>query len=247
MDPKAKVALVTGGARRVGKAITLALAQAGANVVINYNASSKEANETCAEARTFGVDAIAFQCDVANRDDVLTMVHAAVERFGAIDILVNNASIFELTPLPMNDLTQWHRVTNTVIDGPFYLANAIAPLMIQRGAGVIVNIIDLFAWEPRKNYAAHSIGKAAMDQMTRQLAMDFAPQVRVNAVAPGPVLPSPEFTPERIAQTAARTLLNRWGTPQDVADAVLFLIRAEYITAQTIVVDGGEQHGRYKG
>lgn len=246
MNPQGKTALITGGARRVGKAITLALAQAGAKVVVNYNASSADADSTIAEARAFGVDALAFQADVTNLAQVRAMVNAAIERFGAIDILVNNAATFEKTVLPTDDVSTWHRVTDILIHGSFNTANTVAPGMIARGQGIIINITDLFAWEPRRGYAAHSVGKAAMLALTRQLAIDFAPNVRVNAVAPGPVLPPPEFSTERMAQTASRTLLNRWGTPRDVADAVLFLVRADYITGEVIVVDGGERLGRHK-
>lgn len=246
MNPQGKTALITGGARRVGKAITLGLAQAGANVVINYNASADEAKATLDEARAFGVDCLALQGNVADFAQVRTMVNATIERFGAIDILVNNASVFEKTPVPTEDIGAWHRVTDVLIHGPFYTANAVAPGMIARGQGVIVNITDLFAWEPRRNFAAHDIGKAALLALTRQLAIDLAPSVRVNAVAPGPVLAAPDYSPERKAQTASRTLLNRWGTPSDVAEAVLFLVRAEYITAEVIVVDGGERFGRHK-
>lgn len=246
MDPQNKVALITGGARRVGKAITLAFAQAGANVVINYNTSREEAVQTLTEARAFGVDGLALRADIGNLADVRAMVSAATEKFGAVDILVNSAAPFEQTPLPTKDLSSWHRITNMMINGSFYTANTVAPLMIKRGSGIIINIVDLFAWEPRKNFAAHSVGKAAMLALTRQLAIDFAPNVRVNAVAPGPVLPPTDYSPQRIAQAAANTLLNRWGAPQDIADAVLFLVRADYITAQVIVVDGGEQFGRHK-
>ena len=246
MNPQNKTALVTGGARRVGKSITLALAQAGANVVINYNSSREEAEQTVNEVRAFGVDALAFRADIGNLDDVRAMVNAATEKFGAVDILVNSAAPFERTPLPTQDLSDWHRITNIIINGALYTANAVAPMMLQRKAGVIINITDLFGIEPRKNYAAHSVGKAAMLALTRQLAIDLAPNVRVNAVAPGPVLPPADYSPEHIAQSAARTLLNRWGTPQDIADAVLYLVRADYVTAQVIIVDGGELFGRFK-
>ena len=112
---------------------------------------------------------------------------------------------------------------------------------IRRGAGAIVNIVDLSAWEPWPRFAAHSVGKAALLALTRQLALEFAPLVRVNAVAPGPVLPPPNYSQEKIARTARRTLLERWGKPEDVAAAVLFLIQADYITGDTITVDGGER------
>lgn len=242
MDPMGKVALVTGGAHRVGKAITLALAQAGAHVIINYHTSHEAAQTTAAEARARGVEALAIQADIADLRQVEAMVAAAQARFGRVDILVNNASRFEKTPLPTRDLSTWHRVTDILIHGSFYCANAVAPLMLERGEGAIVNIVDLSAWQPWPGFAAHSIGKAALLALTRQLALELAPAVRVNAVAPGPVLPPPGYSEEQIARIAQRTLLGRWGTPDDVAEAVLFLIRADYITGEVITVDGGERY-----
>ena len=244
MDPKGKTALVTGGAHRVGKAITLALARAGANVIINYHSSSTAADETAAEARAVGVGALTVQADVADYTQVKAMVAKAQDHYGSIDILVNSASHFEKTPIPTDDITVWQRVTGILIHGAFYCANAIAPGMIERGEGTIVNIVDLSAWEPWPNFAAHSVGKAALLALTRQLALELAPAVRVNAVAPGPVLLPVGYSPEQEARIARRTLLGRWGSPDDVTEAVLFLVRADYITGDTIVVDGGERFGR---
>jgi pteridine reductase len=244
MDPQGKTALITGGAHRVGKAITLGLARAGANVVINYNASAAAASETAAEARALGVDALAVQADVADLAQVRAMVAQAQARFGSIDILVNSASHFEKTPIPTDDVTAWQRVTGILIHGSFYCANALAPGMIERGEGAIVNIVDLSAWQPWPGLAAHGVGKAALLALTRQLALELAPAVRVNAVAPGPVLLPTGYPPERAERIAARTLLGRWGTPEDVAEAALFLVRSDYITGTTITVDGGEHIGR---
>ena len=246
MDISGRTALVTGGAHRLGKAITLALAQAGANIVVNYHSSAGPAEETAAEARALGVGGLPVQADVANLEQVNAMVAAAHGRFGAVDILVNGASLWIKTPFPMEDLTDWHRVTDILIHGPLYCANAVAPLMLERGEGAIINIVDLSAWQPWPNYTAHSVGKAGLMALTRQLALELAPTVRVNAVAPGPVLPPPEYGEEKIAQTAGRTLLNRWGTAQDVVDAVMFLVRASYVTGEVIVVDGGERYGHRK-
>ena len=246
MEPKDKTALVTGGAHRVGKAITLALARAGANVVINYHTSADAAEVTAAEARALGVDALPVQASVSDPQQVEAMVTAAENRFGAVDILVNSASRFEKTPIPTDDFAAWHRVIDTLIHGPFYCANAVAPLMLERGEGAIVNILDLSAWEPWPNFTAHSVGKTGLLALTRQLALELAPTVRVNAVAPGPVLPPPDYDEARIARTAQRTLLNRWGTPEDIVQAVLFLVAADYITGEVIVVDGGERLGHRK-
>jgi 3-oxoacyl-[acyl-carrier protein] reductase/pteridine reductase len=241
-----KTALVTGGAHRVGKAICLALAQAGANLVINYHASADAAQATAVEARELGVAALPIQADVSDLGQVESMVTAAKDRFGAIDILVNSASRFEKTPFPTTDVAAWHRVTDILIHGSFYCANAIAPMMLEQGEGAIVNIVDLAAWEPWPNFAAHSVGKAGLLALTRQLALELAPTVRVNAVAPGPVLPPPNFSEAQIVRTVQRTLLNRWGSAEDVAQAVMYLIQADYVTSEVIVVDGGERFGHRK-
>ena len=246
MNPKGKTALITGGAHRVGKAITLALAQAGAHVVINYHASADAAEATAAEARAFGVEALPVQADVSDPKQVAAMVAAAKARFGTVDILVNSASRFEKTPFPTNDLAAWRRVTEVLIHGSFYCANAVAPLMLDQGQGAMVNIVDLSAWQPWPNFAAHSVGKAGLLALTRQLALELGPAVRVNAVAPGPVLPPPDYDEAQIERIAQKTLLNRWGSAEDVAQAVTFLIEADYITSEVIVVDGGERFGHRK-
>lgn len=243
MNLKGKTALITGGAHRVGGAITWALASAGANVVINYHSSSDAADKLADRVRELGREALTIQADVSKSEEVRAMVAGAEERFGVVDVLVNSASMFKKTPVPTEDFSAWHKITSILIDGPFYCANAVAPGMLSRGEGAIINIIDLSAWEPWPDFAGHSVGKAALLALTRQLALDLAPQVRVNAIAPGPVLPPPDYGEEKIARTAQKTLLNRWGVPEDVSDAVIYLLRADYVTGEVITVDGGERYG----
>ncbi len=246
MEIAGKVALVTGGAHRVGKAITMMLAKAGAHVVVNYYSASTEAEQTVAEAQALGVHARAIQCDVAEWTEVQSMADTIIEEFGGVDIIVNSASLFDKMPFPTDDLSTWHRVTAVSIDGPFYVCNALAPSMLARGGGSIVNIVDLSAWEPWVNFTAHSVSKAALLAFTKQLALELAPTIRANAVAPGPVLPPPNYDERQAEKTARRTLLGRWGTPEDVAFAVRFLLEAEYVTADVITVDGGERYGHRK-
>jgi NAD(P)-dependent dehydrogenase (short-subunit alcohol dehydrogenase family) len=241
MKIEAKTALITGGAHRVGKAITMTLARAGANVVINYYSSDTAAQETVCEAQRLGVDGLAVQADVGELAQVRALVAAATDRFGTVDILINSASIWKATPLPMGDFAGWHRVLGVLLNGSMYLADAVAPLMRERGEGALVNIVDLSAWKPFPGYVAHSVGKAGLLALTRQLALELAPEVTVNAVAPGPVLPPPDYSQEQIDQIAGRTPKGRWGTAQDVADAVRFLVEADYITGEVLVVDGGER------
>ncbi len=246
MNPKGKTALVTGGAHRVGQAISLALAQAGANIVINYNHSAEAAAATAAKAQKLGVEALPLQADISDHRQVYKMITAAEQQFGSIDILVNSASFWQPTPFPMTNLDDWHRVIAILINGSFYCANAVAPLMLKKGEGAIVNIVDLSAWEPWPDFMAHSVGKAALLALSRQLALELAPTVRVNAVAPGPVLPPPDYDQEQIARTAKKTLLNRWGSPEDIAEAVLFFVKAGYVTGEVLAVDGGERFGHRK-
>ena len=241
MNISGKTALITGGAHRVGKAITLGLAQAGANVAINYNTSATAAEATLAEARDFGVEGLAVKADIADNSQVEAMVKTITTQLGGVDILVNNASLWLETPFPMDDLADWHRVSNVLINGAFYCANAVAPLMLEKGEGAIINIIDLAAYEPWPKYIAHSVGKSAMLGLNRQLALELAPAVRVNAAAPGPVLPPADFDAEMIERTANKTLLGRWGTPEDIANAVLFFVQAGYITGEALRVDGGQR------
>ena len=142
MKLRGKTALVTGGAIRVGKAISLALARAGANVVINYHSSAPEAAQTAAEAEALGVAALPIQADVSDPAQVQQMAAQAQARFGAVDVLVNGASLFKRTPLPMADVADWRRVTSIGLDGAFYCANALAPRMLAQGEGVIINLVD---------------------------------------------------------------------------------------------------------
>jgi NAD(P)-dependent dehydrogenase (short-subunit alcohol dehydrogenase family) len=240
MNPTGKVALITGGAHRVGRAITLELARLGSHVVVVYHTSAAEAQETAKAAQAQGVEVLTVQADVSNPGAVEAMVETAKARFGGVDLLVNSASLFEKSPFPTHDLEPWKRVTGVQIDGPFYVTNALAPTMQARGGGVIVNILDTAIWRPRPNFVAHAAGKAALLAMTRQLALELAPDIRVNAVAPGLILPPQKLNQTTVDRLAQETLLKRWGQPQDVAHAVRYLIEADYVTGQVIVVDGGQ-------
>ena len=246
MNPKGKVAFVTGSARRIGKAISLGLAQAGANVVINYRSSSEAAEATAAEARAFGVEALPVQFDMSDYRGAAAVVDHITKELGPIDILVNNASFFKPAPFPTKDFTIWHATIDVIVHGPFYCANAVAPFMLEKGEGVIINIVDLSAWESWPAYTAHGVAKTALLSLTRQLAMELAPSVRVNAVVPGPILRPLDYTDEKFARTAEKTLLNRWGFPENLAETVLFLIKNDYITGEYITVDGGQRYGHRK-
>jgi 3-oxoacyl-[acyl-carrier protein] reductase/pteridine reductase len=246
MEIKNKVALITGGAHRVGKAITLMLAQAGANVVINYHTSAAQAEATAEEVRALGAKVLAVQADISKYEQVKAMAGQVKIWFGGIDILVNSADRWEKSPFPSEDLGPWERIISTGVNGPYYVTNAFAPLMLERGGGAIVIIIDLSAWEAWPNFTAHAVAKTSLLALTRQFALELGPTIRVNAVAPGPVLAPTDYSPEVRERVAARTLLNRWGSPEDVAQAVRFLVEADYISGEMIRVDGGEHYGHRK-
>src|SRR5512136_393940 len=240
MDLNGKAALVTGGAVRVGKAIALALAAAGADVVINYHSSADAAIETVAEIEALGRRALAVKADVSQGNQVQTLVDAAVKQLGRLDVLVNSASLWRRTPWAELDEAAWDQLVDIALKGPFLCARAAAPHLTAHGDGAIVNIVDLSAIIPFRNYLPHSAAKAGLVNLTYSLAMELAPAVRVNAIAPGPVLPPPEYTEQQIQAAARRTLIGRWGTAEDIAQAAVFLAQAPYITGVMLPVDGGE-------
>ncbi len=246
MNIKGKTALVTGGAVRIGKAITLGLAKAGANVIINYNSNAEEAIHTAKEAESYGVKAMIVQANIADLEQDKRMFAEIHEKMGMVDILVNSASPFHTTPVPTDDFTAWHIVTGVLVNGSFYVSNLAAKDMLANKEGAIINIIDLTVWEAWPNFTAHSVGKSALYALNRQLALELRPYVRVNAVCPGPVLAPPDYSEEKIERTAKKTLLDRWGTPEDVSKAVNFLIEADYVNADVIRVDGGQRYATRK-
>lgn len=240
MDVQGKVALITGGAHRLGKAISLALARAGAHVVVNYHASAEAARQTAAEIEALGVECLTIQADVSREPEVKAMIKATLARFGRLDILVNNASVFRATPFAELTLEAWNEVLGVNLTGAFLCVREAGPIMLAQGAGKIVNISDLSAFRPWRNFLPHAVAKAGLLTLTRGLALELAPAVQVNAIAPGPILPPPHFDETKIRAKAEQTLLKRWGSPEDIAQTVLFLVHNDYITGQVIVVDGGE-------
>jgi len=239
MDLSGKVALVTGGATRVGKAISLGLAQAGADIVVNYYTSVEAAGETVAEIEASGRSALAIQADVSQITQVEAMVRRAVGVFGQIDVLVNNASTFIRAPFFDITETDWDQAMNVDLKGAFLCAQRVAPVMQAHGCGKIINISDLAGLRPWVEYIPHSVAKAGLIMLTQALALALAPTIHVNAVVPGAVL-LPEGTPElSVKRIIEATPLQRLGSVEDVVQAVLFLITSDYITGETIVVDGG--------
>lgn len=238
-----KTVLVTGGAKRVGAAICRRLHEAGANIAIHFRSSADEANmlrEEFGKLRTNS--ALCVQADLLDTDNLPRLVEQVIRYFGRLDVVVNNASSFYATPLDEIDAAQWHDLMGTNLKAPLFLAQAAAK-ELRRQRGCIVNIVDIHAERPMSGHLLYSVAKAGLVALTKGLAQELAPQVRVNAVAPGVILwPEGEaWDDEKIRRRiVAHTLLKREGEPDDIARAVRFLIAdAPYITGQVIAVDGG--------
>lgn len=238
-----KVVLVTGGAKRVGAAICRRLHAAGAQLAIHYRSSAAEARSLQDELNEARADSAAALCaDLLDLHTLPRLVDAAIAKFGGLDALVNNASSFYATPLANIDDQQWRDLLGTNLKAPLFLAQAAAS-ELRRRHGVIVNIADIHAERPMHGHLLYSVAKAGLVALTKGLAQEMAPQVRVNAIAPG-VISWPESDewqdPELRRKIVAHTLLKREGEPDDIARTVQFLLNdAPYITGQIISVDGG--------
>lgn len=238
-----KTILVTGGAKRVGAAIVRRLHAAGANVAIHFRSSVYEAFALRGELNDLRENsAICVQADLLETAAMPRMVGEVVEHFGHLDALVNNASSFYATPLAEIDASQWNDLIGTNLQAPLFLAQAAAA-ELRRRHGCIVNIVDIHAERPMHGHLLYSAAKAGLVALTKGLAQELAPQVRVNAVAPGVIIwPEGEGwdDEEKRRKIVAHTLLKREGSPEDIAKTVQFLIAdAPYITGQVISVDGG--------
>lgn len=234
-----RVALVTGAGQRVGRAIALELAAEGWQLAVHYHASAQGAQETVAEIERAGGVAAAFQADLRDPEACAALVSAVAARFGALDALVNSAAGMERSPIGETTAEQFDAIIALNLRAPFLLSQAAAAAF--RPGGVIVNIADHMAEEPWPGYAVHGISKAGVVALTRHLAAALAPKVRVNAVAPGFVLPPPDMPREVGDRLIAETPLQRAGTPHDVAAAVRYLLDAEFVTGETLHVDGGRR------
>jgi NAD(P)-dependent dehydrogenase (short-subunit alcohol dehydrogenase family) len=239
MELNGRVALVTGSARRLGRSIANALAEAGCAVAIHHHASPAEAVDAVRGCRAHGVEAEAFQADLRDPVQIGRLFTELESRFGRLDILVNSAATFARTPAMQITPEEWDRVLDLNLRAPFLCSQAAARMMKGAGAGSIVNIADVAAFQAWPGYAHYCVSKAGLVMVTRVLARALAPEVRVNAIAPGPVLPPEDTSADERGRLAELTALKRLGRPEDVVDATLFLLGSSYITGETIAVDGG--------
>ena len=242
---RGQVALVTGGARRLGAAIVRSLHAHGAQLLIHYRASRTEATALAAELNAARPGSAALHA--ADLNDVAALpgvVAAALAAFGRLDVLVNNASTFYPTPLGEITLAQWDDLIGSNLRAPLFLAQAAAAELKKR-RGLVLNIADIHAFRPLKRHTVYCAAKAGLVMLTQSLARELAPEARANAIAPGPILwPDAGLDPQLQARVLERTALKRIGTPEDVARAALFFVRdAPYVTGQVLPVDGGRTIG----
>lgn len=240
-------ALVTGGAKRLGKGIALGLARAGASIVVHHGHSPDEAEDAAGEIQALGVDAFIVQADLSDPAAVDDLFDAIGSRCGRLDILVNSAASFEKQPILEAGVGDWDRVLDLNLRAPWLCIRRAAALMERGGrggveSGVAINIADLTGLQPWPGYSHHGVSKAGLVHLTRIAARELAPGIRVNCVVPGAILPPPGMGADdpEWARKADRVPLQRVGDPQAISDAVLFLVRADFVTGSVIVVDGGE-------
>ncbi|MGY0504773.1 pteridine reductase [Luteimonas sp. e5] len=240
MPANPPVALVTGAAKRIGACIARRLHRDGHDLVLHYRSSGEAMQALVAELEQQRPGStLAVAADLADVTALPGLVAAAVERFGRLDVLVNNASSYYATPLGEATPAQWDDLFATNARAPFFLAQAAAP-HLRRAGGAIVNIVDIYAERPLPGHPVYCMAKAALAMMTRALAVELGPQVRVNGIAPGNILWSENpVKAETLATVEARTTLRRQGTPEDIAQAVSQLIASGYVSGQILAVDGG--------
>ena len=233
-------ALVTGGAVRIGRAISLALAQRGYGVAVHCNASRNEADALAAEIQAKGGRAMVVQGDLRDLSACQALLPLAQQALGPIGILVNNASLFEYDSLRSATAESWAMHMDANLRAPFFLSQGFAAALPENLKGDIVNIIDQRVWRLTPHFASYTLSKSALWTLTQTLAMALAPRIRVNGIGPGPVLPSSRQSAEQFARQWASTPLQRGAAPEEIAAGLLFLLDAPAMTGQMIALDGGQ-------
>ena len=235
-----RVVLVTGGAKRIGRAIAQALARRRAHVVISYRTSARDALRTVKELQQHSAQALAVRANLARPAEVKRLMSRIQRRYGGLDVLINSAANFERTPLETLTERDWDAALDTNLKGSFLCALYASRLMRRRG-GKIINLADWAGVRPYRDYLPYCVSKAGVIGLTKALAKELAPSIQVNAIAPGPILPPPGMSRRERERVVRRVPLARWGSPQDIVNTVLFLIEGtDFMTGSTVFVDGGQ-------
>jgi NAD(P)-dependent dehydrogenase (short-subunit alcohol dehydrogenase family) len=233
------VVLITGAAMRVGRTIALELAQKGAIIAFSYYLEDEPWQETMKAIKDLCGECLAIQAEIRSAKDVQRLVQSTIAHFGRVDVLINNASVWLKAPVLEITEDEWDLALDVNLKGPFLASQAVAPYMLEQGDGLIINITDLSAFQTWPGYAHHAASKAGLVSLTKSLAVELAPHIRVNAIAPGTVLLPDEASPDKVQWAVDKSLLKRVGEPQDVARLVKFLIESEFTTGATYFIDGG--------
>jgi NAD(P)-dependent dehydrogenase (short-subunit alcohol dehydrogenase family) len=242
-SPMPRVALVTGGAKRIGRAIALMLGEAGWDVAVHYHASRQEADAVVAEIKSKGRRAVALEADLMREDEVASLVGRASEALGPLGCLVNNASLFERDEALSATRESWDRHIETNLRAPFVLMQGFARQLQADASGAIVNILDERVWSLTPHFTSYTLAKAGLWTLTRTMALALAPRIRVNGIGPGPTLPSPRQSEEQFRRQLEAMPLGRGTSPEEIAQAVKFILSAPAMTGQMIALDGGQHLG----
>jgi NAD(P)-dependent dehydrogenase (short-subunit alcohol dehydrogenase family) len=245
MAPSAQpqIAFVTGGAKRLGRAIALKLAGAGWDVAIHCHSSIDAAEATAAEIRALGRRALVLQADLGQEAEVELLLPAIGRDLGPVSCLVNNASVFEMDKVDTATRESWDKHIETNLRAPLVLSQAFARQLPTGMPGNIINMLDQRVWKLTPYFLSYTVAKMGLWTLTRTLALALAPQIRVNAIGPGPTLPSPRQSPEHFAAQSAAMPLGHGATPDEIAAAALYILSSPSMTGQMIALDGGEHLG----
>jgi NAD(P)-dependent dehydrogenase (short-subunit alcohol dehydrogenase family) len=240
MELKNKVALVTGGAMRVGKAIALGLAKEGVKIALHYNRAVDKARQTQSEIESAGGEALLLQGDFSKVAEIEKVVKTGYEHFNRIDILINNAAIYFRTPFGETSEKQWDELLSINLKAPFFCAQFASHFMKKQKSGKIINIADVAGISPWPGFIPYSASKAGLISITKGMAKALAPEITVNAIASGTVLMQEEASEQEAEQIKNLTLLKKIGSPEDIVNAVIFLLKgSDFVTGEVLVVDGG--------
>ena len=235
-----RVALVTGGARRLGRGMVLALAEAGFDVAIHYATSAAEAEATAAEVRARGRRAVTLRADLAKEAEVVALLPATLAALGPLGVLVNNASAFERDEWEDATRASWDQHLEPNLRAPFVLAQAMAKGLPEGASGAVVNLLDQRVWSLTPHFVSYTVSKAALWTLTQTLALALAPRIRVNGIGPGPAMPSPRQTQAQFDRQCASVPLQHGTSAEEVAQALLAILALPSMTGQMIALDGGQ-------